>query len=80
MKLFTVYDSKAETWSNPMAFQNENVAIRSLGQVVKDRTTEIGAHPEDFSLYLIGEWSQMTGTLTPVPAKCIIKAIELEEK
>lgn len=36
-------------------------AIRDFGDQCKDKTTKLGMHPEDYELYHVGEWDDVTG-------------------
>lgn len=58
MILVSVHDVKAETYTPPYVSQSKASAIRDFEVVVndKDKKTMISQHPEDFSLFLVGEW------------------------
>lgn len=64
MKLCSIYDSKAGAWLNPMSFQSTGQAIRSFGDAVNDGKSEFWKHPEDYTLFVVGEFDQLTGELT----------------
>lgn len=76
MRIYTVYDTKAEHYGNPVFVRTDAEARRSFEGVVHDKTTEIGRHPEDFILYRIGTWDAENGRITPEAGTCIAKAIE----
>lgn len=76
MRIYSIYDTKAEHYGNPVFIRTDGEARRMFGQVANDKETEIGRHPEDFILYRIGTWDAETGTLTPEPGLSIAKAIE----
>lgn len=59
--VYSVRDSKAETWTFPFQSENNATAIRDFQTLVKDGRTLVGQHPEDFSLFLIGEYDFTTG-------------------
>ncbi len=56
MKLlaFTIYDEKAEVFARPFFTPAIGVASRMFHDLAKDLTTDVGRHPEDYSLYHIG--------------------------
>lgn len=56
MILITVYDSVADTWSNPVASQNEASAKRDFATACDDDRSLIGQHPQDFRLFAIADW------------------------
>ena len=68
-KLFTVYDAKSETYSAPSANPSRGQAARSFGDAVNtphsvERPNVLNQHPEDFTLFEIGEFDLRTGVIT----------------
>lgn len=57
LKVYSVYDSKAEAYLSPMFFQTKGQAIRSFGEVANDSSHQIGKYPEDFTLFELGEFN-----------------------
>lgn len=76
MRIYTIYDTKAEQYGNPVYCRTDAEARRQFGVVARDENTEIGKHPEDFLLYRIGTFDPETGNLKPEAGTCIVKAIE----
>lgn len=63
MKIYEVYsirDDIAETYAPPFIAENDGVAIRAFGDGQSKQM-----HPEDYSLYLIGQYDPFTGHLIP---------------
>lgn len=69
LKVFTVYDSKSEHYGNPIFLLNKGEALRSFADEAKNPESMIGKHSADFTLFMIGEFDQATGTFKPLPAK-----------
>lgn len=69
MKMFAVYDSKAETFLNPFFMQSRGLAIRAFNTTAQDQRTEIAKYPGDFTLFELGDWSEVTGQLDPYPVQ-----------
>lgn len=61
MILFSVFDKKAQTFSQPFCAVNEQVAIRQFGDAVRDTNTAICAHPEDYQLFKVAAFDQSLG-------------------
>lgn len=63
--MFAVYDSKAKCFYAPFTSQNAATAIRNFSQAVNAQggDTQIAKHPEDFTLFKIGEFDDELGTL-----------------
>lgn len=65
--VFAVYDSKAEVYMTPMFFPAKGLAIRTFDDQVNNPDSLLNKHPEDFTLFCIGDYDQDTGLLTPLP-------------
>ncbi len=63
-KICAIWDSKAEAYSQPMFFQSEGQAVRSFGDESNRNDSNIGKHPEDYTLFLLGEWDERTGKIS----------------
>lgn len=77
LKLFSVLDSKAGVFGNPFVDQRESSAIRQFADAVNDGSNPNNLwhkHPEDFSLYLVGEFDIDTGEVRPVMLKNLVTA------
>lgn len=65
MKLFAIYDSKAETFNAPWHSATIATALRAFTQAAMDEGHEFHKHGGDYSLFCIGEFDDETGLLTP---------------
>jgi hypothetical protein len=54
LRLYSIYDSKAEQFSPPQVYHNDMLALRAFEGIVNDDNMLIKKYPEDFSLYYIG--------------------------
>lgn len=90
MVLVTVYDCKAQIYTPPHVSQTKETAIREFGTLVNDGgKTMIAQHPEDYSLFLVGEWfdrvpldnGSVTAKLVATPSfECLAQGIDLVKK
>lgn len=76
-QIFTVYDSKAQAYLQPFYAPTKGAAIRVFSDICNDGTHPFNRHPEDYTLFALGEFDDNNGKLlsltTPAP---IGKAIE----
>ncbi len=75
IKLFSIYDQKAKAFMRPFPAQAEGVAARDFATEVNNPTSpdsNLHLHPEDFSLHYLGEFDELTGTVTPVSPPLVI--------
>lgn len=63
-KLFSVYDSKVEAYMQPQFYRSKGEALRAYESAVNSKDTQFNTHPEDFTLFYIGEYDDQTATLT----------------
>jgi len=80
MRIYSIYDTKAEQYGNPVYCRTDAEARRQFGVVAQDQTTEIGKHPEDFLLFRLGTWDPENGTIKTEAGTCIAKAIEFHKE
>ena len=58
-KVVSIRDRASDLYSAPIFVASLGAAIRSFGDEVnrKAENNQLNSHPEDFDLYLIGEWN-----------------------
>ena len=76
-KMFAIYDSKAETYLLPYYFQYEGQATRMFSDWVNDPNHPFGKHPDDYTLYSIGEYDDNTGTISQDKITSIVNGLPL---
>jgi len=72
--IYSIFDFKAQTFSAPMFFINDDVAVRSLIQAVRDETSYLSKAPADYELFRLGTWDDNTGEIKPesnMVARCV---------
>lgn len=63
MKIFSVYDDKADAYTQPFFAPTSGVAIRQFTQAANDEKHEFHKHAADYTLFEIGEFSEQTGAI-----------------
>jgi len=56
MKMYSVRDQKAEMYHMPFFALTNGVAIRIFADLANDPNTFVGKHPNDYSLFYLGEF------------------------
>lgn len=69
MKIFTVYDAKAETYLQPFFSQNEATAQRAFQAAATDEDHDFSKFAEDYTLFEIGAWNDEGGEIKTLEAK-----------
>lgn len=60
LHLFTIHDSKAESFLPPFYVPTVAVALRSFGSAANDPETKINQYPGDYTLFELGKFDQDT--------------------
>jgi hypothetical protein len=76
-KLFSIYDSKAESFSNPVYLNSTGLAVRTFSDSVQDPESPFHQHPADYTLFELGTYEDTNAKfdLLPTP-KSLFVAIE----
>lgn len=65
-RIFSVLDLKIGAYASPFFMPTVAAAKRAFSGACNDPSTMLYKHPEDFSLYLLGEFDDESGAVTPV--------------
>lgn len=71
-RIYAIYDAKAAAYMEPFFLPNEDMAVRTFGDVANDPDHPMGKHPEDYHLVQVGSWDGETGKINPTPAPLTI--------
>lgn len=63
MKLFSVHDSKAEAYLQPIYFKSTGEAIRAFQTTCNDEKSQFNQYPSDFTLVELGSWDELTAKI-----------------
>lgn len=68
MKLLMVaiHDAKSESFGRPLFVRTFGEAERSFRDVVNDGKSDYAKHPEDFTLFEVGAFDDVSGVVTPL--------------
>ncbi len=69
LKVFSVFDSKAEAFIQPFYSQTTGTAVRSFEQALQDPAHEFRKFAGDYTLFELGQFDQSTGHYTELAAK-----------
>jgi len=79
-KIYSVYDSKAETYTPPFFQHREAMAIRTFSDCVNDPGHTFGMHPEDYTLFHLGEYDDNLATITQDNINSVITGVAAQQK
>jgi len=69
MKVFSVYDVKAEAYLPPWVAQTTAVALRRFQATAQDANSDFARFAADYTIFEIGEWDEDSGSIVMYEAK-----------
>lgn len=76
--LYSVYDTKSQTYAAPFCEVNDGTAIRVIQDLITQNATHpFSVHSADFSLERIGRFNELSGDLEAEPVGQVIQLREL---
>lgn len=69
--MYSIFDTKAEHFNVPFFMPNQAMAQRAFNDLAVDPKTLVGKHPEDYMLYEVGEFDDITGECKEQKAVCL---------
>lgn len=66
LRMYSVFDSAVGSYMRPFFSDHKANAIRSFVNIVNDKNPDniINAHPDQFTLFELGEFEQSTGVFS----------------
>ena len=61
--IYSIYDSCTGVYCTPFVMENDNAALRCFSDYCIYPDTSLSKHPEDYSLYCLGDYNKKTGLL-----------------
>lgn len=61
LNVYSVRDSKADTFSPPFFNATHGIAERNFQNLVNDPQSQVNRYPTDFDLYYLGKYDDNTG-------------------
>lgn len=79
MKLYSVKDVKG-AFAAPFLALNDSIAARNIKSfMLTQKGHEWSLYPEDFELWFIGEFDELTGLIKPCDMSCVCRLVALQD-
>ena len=75
--VYTIYDRASVHYMRIFQAKAHGEVLRAFSDMAMNKDHEIGAHPEDYSLWFIGTFDDNTGELVRSDFECLGKAHEI---
>lgn len=77
MKIFAIKDSKAGMFNSPFFQPTHGTAERSFKELLKDPQSFVSKYPEDYDLYYLGTYDDITGVVKPEQPQHVVSGSQL---
>mgnify|MGYP000624561475 CR=1 FL=1 len=78
--IVSIYDKATEAYMRPWTALTENEAIRSFEDEVRREGSPINKHPDDYTLFMMGEWIDNSGEIRVCEPKSLRRAHEIKKE
>ncbi len=78
--MYSIYDTASGLYSHPVYEQSDKAAIRSFSNIATAADSNVGLHPEDYSLFRLGLFNDTDGRLHNEKNECLCTALECVAK
>jgi len=78
--IVAVKDRAIDAFMRPFTVPHRNAAIRGFTDEVNRKDSEMHRHPEDYDLYVLAQWDDNTGKVTPQDPELVARAQDLIER
>ena len=80
LKVYAIKDVKG-AFGAPFLALNDALAVRNVKTEVNgQKGSTLNLYPEDFELWLIGQFDEITGIIAPVDMSCICRVAALKDE
>lgn len=76
MRIYSIYDEKAEEFSPPFFQPNDRMAQRMVVESSKGNGSMLRAYPEDFKIYGLGAFNTSTGEIASEDKPRLLMAVK----
>ena len=77
INVYTIYDSAAQVAERPFVARADGEALRAFGDLCTRAGTQISDHPEQFTLFRIGQYDDNKMQIEPEPAVSLANGVEM---
>jgi hypothetical protein len=77
--VFSIFDQKAKAFTPPFFMHSEGMAHRAFMDQVNNKESQIHAHPEDYTLFKIGEFDDNAGAISGMSPQTMVNGLQVIE-
>jgi hypothetical protein len=67
LNLYSVFDSAAKAFTNPMVYRTDLEAMRAFETTVNAPDNQFNTYPDHFTLFQLGSFDELSGSILSLP-------------
>ncbi len=75
--LYAIYDTACGVYTKMVFAQADGMVTREFQDLVNDAESAIGQHPEDYSIFRLGNFNDLTGLIVNEDNECLATGLEM---
>lgn len=80
LKIYSIFDSAANAYTSPFFMHNDALALRAFEDNVNaNNENNIAAHPDQFTLFNLGEFDDSNGTIKNTEPRSLGNGLEYKK-
>lgn len=80
-QVYSIFDERAGVFAQPMIFMSPMQAERAFDVMLRsDPNSIMNKYPEDYKLFKIGIFNDLTGEITPCPHVLILSGSRIDKE
>lgn len=76
-RMYVIKDTKAGVFNTPFFQHTHGTAERAFQDLINDSQSSVNKHPEDYDLYYLGTYDDLSGSVVGEAPQHIVSAAQL---
>ncbi len=76
-QIYSIFDTASATYQKPTFARTDGEIMREFQNISIDKKHPCGEHPEDYSLFRLGTFDDLTGLITNETNECLATGLEM---
>ncbi len=76
-QIYSIFDTASGTYQKPIFARVDGEIVREFGNICTDKEHPCGQHPEDYSLFRLGNFNDRDGVVKNEDNVCLCTGLEI---
>ncbi len=77
LNMYSIFDTASGTYNRPLFARADGEIMREFQNLCTDKEHPCGQHPEDYSLFRLAIFNDLTGMITNEDNECLSTGLEM---